>query len=61
MARKRRTGKALGERRRRAMQLHLAGFTQKETAEKVGLARTVVFRDLQLARDACRSGNSPRS
>ena len=34
MTRRRCTGKALAERRRRAMQLHLAEFTQEETAEQ---------------------------
>ena len=32
MAKKRCTGKVLAERRRRAMQLHLAEFTQEEIA-----------------------------
>ena len=41
------------------MQLHLAGFTQEEIAEKVGMHRSVVCRDLQSARDVCRSGDSP--
>ena len=59
MTRKRCTGKALAERRRRTMQLHLAGFTQEEIADKVGMHRSVVCRDLQSARDACRSGDSP--
>ncbi len=59
MTRKRLAGKALAERRRRAMQLHLAGFTQEEIAEKVGMHRSVVCRDLQSARDVCRSGDSP--
>ena len=59
MTRKRCTGKALAERRRRAMQLHLAEFTQEEIADKVGVHRSVVCRDLQSVRDARRSGDSP--
>jgi DNA-binding transcriptional regulator LsrR (DeoR family) len=47
MAKKRCTGKALAERRRRTFQLHLAEFTQEEIAEKVGVERPVVCRDLQ--------------
>ncbi len=60
-AQNRRTGKALAERRRRTMQFHLAGFAQEEIAEKLGMHRSVVSRDLQLARDVCRRGDSPRS
>ena len=59
MTQKRWTGKALAQRRRRAMQLHLAGFTREEIADKLGVERTVVCRDLQSARDVCRSGDSP--
>ena len=59
MTRKRRTGKALTERRRRAMRLHPAGFTEEEIADKLGVDRSVVCRDLQSARDARRSGDSP--
>ena len=59
MTRKRCTGKALAERRRRAMQLHLAGFTQEEIADKLGVDRSVVCRDLQSLRDTWRSGDSP--
>jgi hypothetical protein len=59
MTRKRRTGKALAERRRWAMQLHLAGFTQEEIADKLDVDRSVVCRDLRSARDARRSGDSP--
>ncbi len=59
MTRKRWTGKALAERRRRGMQLHLAGFTQEEITDKLGLARTAVCRDLQSFRDARPSGDSP--
>ena len=51
MTRKRCTGKALAERRRRAMHLHVAGFTQEEIAEKVGVHRPVVSRDLQSVRE----------
>ena len=51
--------KALAERRRRVFQLYVAGFTQEEIAEKVGMHRSVVCRDLQSARDVCRSGDSP--
>jgi hypothetical protein len=58
MTRKRWRAKALAERRRRAMQLHLAGFTQEEIADKLGADRSVVCRDLQSARDVCRSGDS---
>jgi hypothetical protein len=40
-------------------QLYLAEFTHEEIAEKVGMHRSVVSRDLQSARDVCRSGDSP--
>ncbi len=59
MTRKRLAGKALAERRRRTFQLYLAEFTQEEIAEKVGVHPSVVCRDLQSARDVCRSGDSP--
>ncbi|MGO8744562.1 MAG: hypothetical protein ACLQNE_01105 [Thermoguttaceae bacterium] len=59
MTRKRRAAKAPAERRRRPMQLHLAGLTQEEIAKKLGVDRSVVFRDPQSARDARRSGESP--
>ena len=59
MAKKRCTGKALAERRRRTMQLHLAEFTQEEIAEKVGVHRSVVCRDLQWIRDSICPGESP--
>jgi hypothetical protein len=59
MTQKRWTGKALAQRRRRAMQLHLAGFTREEIADKLGVERTVVCRDLQSFRDTWRSGDSP--
>jgi transcriptional regulator with XRE-family HTH domain len=59
MTRKRWTGKALAERRCRTMHLHRAGFTQEEIADKLGVARPVVCRDLQSFRDASRSGDSP--
>ena len=39
MTKKRRSGKALAERRRRTMQLHLAEFTQEEIADKLGVHR----------------------
>ena len=59
MTRKRCTGKALAERRWRALQLCLAGFTQEEIAEKVGRHRSVVSRDLQWVRDSACPGESP--
>jgi hypothetical protein len=37
---------ATAERRRRAFQFYLAGFTQEEIAEKVGVDRSVISRDL---------------
>ena len=40
-------------------QLYLGEFTQEEIAEKVGMDRSVVRRDLKSARDICRSGDSP--
>jgi hypothetical protein len=59
MTRKQCTGKALAERRRRAMQLHLAGFTQEEIAEKLGVHSSVVCRDLKWIRDSICPGESP--
>jgi hypothetical protein len=59
MARTRCTGKALAERRRRAMRLHLAEFIQEEIAEKLGVHSSVVCRDLQSLRDTWRSADSP--
>ena len=59
LTRKRWTGKALAERRWRTKQLHLAGFTQEEIAGKLGADCSVFYRDLQSARDVCRSGDSP--
>ncbi len=59
MTRKRCTGKALAERRRRAMQFHIAGFTREEIAEKVGMHRSAVCRDLQWIRDSSCPGESP--
>ena len=59
MAQKRCTGKALAERRRRAMQLHLAEFTQEEIADKLGVHSSVVCRDLQWIRDSICPGESP--
>jgi hypothetical protein len=41
------------------MRLHLAGFTQKKIADKLGVARTVVCRDLLSLRDTWGSGDSP--
>ncbi len=59
MARKRCAGKARAERRRRAMQLHLAGLTREEIAEKVGVHRSVICRDLHWIRDSSCPGESP--
>ena len=59
MARKRCTGKALAERRRRVFNFYVAGFTQEEIAEKVGRHRSVVSRDLQWVRDSACPGESP--
>ena len=59
MTQKRPHRKGLAQRRRRALQLHLAEFTQEEIADKLGVERPVVCRDLQSARDAWRSGDSP--
>ena len=59
MAKKRCTGKALAERRRRTMQLHLAEFTQEEIADKLGVHPSVVCRDLQWIRDSICPGESP--
>ncbi|MGO8752678.1 MAG: helix-turn-helix domain-containing protein [Thermoguttaceae bacterium] len=61
MTRKRCTGKALAERRRRAMQLHLAGFTQEEIAEKLGVYRSVVSCDLHGSAIPVAPGNPPTS
>jgi predicted transcriptional regulator len=51
MARKRWSAKALAERQRRAMHLHLAGFTQEEIAEQLGVERSMICRDLQPLRN----------
>ena len=59
MTRKRCTGKALAERRRRTFQLYLAGFTQEEIADKLGVHPSVVCRDLQWIRDSSCLGESP--
>ena len=59
MTKRRCTGKALAERRRRAMQLHLAEFSQEEIAEKLGVHPSVVCRDLQWIRDSSCPGESP--
>ncbi|MGO8751816.1 MAG: hypothetical protein ACLQNE_38225 [Thermoguttaceae bacterium] len=40
-------------------QLYLAEFTQEEIAEKVGVHRSVVCRDLQWIRDSSCPGESP--
>jgi hypothetical protein len=40
-------------------QLYLAEFTHEEIADKLGVDRSVVRRDLQSFRDVCRSGDSP--
>ncbi|MGO8749782.1 MAG: terminase gpP N-terminus-related DNA-binding protein [Thermoguttaceae bacterium] len=50
---------ATAERRRRAFQFYLAGFTQEEIAEKVGVDRSVVSRDLRSVREAVCPGESP--
>ncbi|MGO8747720.1 MAG: hypothetical protein ACLQNE_17245 [Thermoguttaceae bacterium] len=59
MARKRCTGKALAERRRCMFNFYVAGFTQEEIAEKVGVNPSVVCRDLQAFRDSICPGESP--
>jgi hypothetical protein len=59
MTRKRWSAKAMAEPRRRAMQLHLAGFTQEEIAEKVGTHRSIVCRALRWIRDSSCPGQSP--
>jgi hypothetical protein len=59
MAKKRCTGKALAERRRRTMRLHLAEFSQEEIADKLGVHPSVVCRDLQWIRDSICPGESP--
>jgi hypothetical protein len=59
MAKKRCTGKALAERRRRTMRLHLAEFSQEEIADKLGVHPSVVCRDLQWIRESICPGESP--
>jgi hypothetical protein len=59
MPRKRCTGRALAQRRRRAMRLYLAEFSQEEIADKLGIHRSVVCRDLQWIRDSICPGESP--
>ena len=59
MTRKRCISKALAERRRRTLQLHLAEFTQEEIADKLGVHRSVVCRDLQAFRDSICPGDPP--
>ena len=51
--------KALAERRRRVFNFYVAGFTQEEIAEKVGVHRSVVSRDLQWVRESACPGESP--
>ena len=51
--------KKLAERRRKEYQLHLAGYTQEEIADKVGVHRSVVSRDLQAFRDSICPGEPP--
>jgi hypothetical protein len=58
MPKRRWNSKALAERRRRAFQLYLAGFTQEEIAEKVGVHCSFVSRDLQSFRDSVCPGES---
>jgi hypothetical protein len=50
--------KKLAERRRRAMRLHLAGFTREEIADKLGVHTSVVCRDLKWSRDSSCPGES---
>ena len=51
--------KALAERRRRAFQFYVAGFSQEEIAEKVGVDRSVVSRDLRAVRESACPRESP--
>jgi hypothetical protein len=39
--------------------LHLAGFTQEEIADPLGVERSMICRDLQSLRDTWHSGDSP--
>ena len=59
--RKRWTGKALAEWRRRAMQFHLAGFAQEDIADKLGVDRSVVSRDLAVRPRRMAQRGFPRS
>ena len=59
MPKRRWNSKALAERRRRAFHFYLAGFTQEEIAEKIGVDRSVVSRDLQSVRESACPGESP--
>jgi IS30 family transposase len=59
MPKRRWNSKALAERRRRVFNFYVAGFTQEEIAEKVGMHRSVVSRDLQWVRDSVCPGESP--
>ena len=51
--------KALAERRRRVFHFYIAGYTQEEIADKVGVHRSVVSRDLQAFRDSICPGEPP--
>jgi hypothetical protein len=59
MPKRRWNSKALAERRRRAFQFYLAGFTQEEIAEKVGGDGSVVSRDPQSVRESVSPGEPP--
>jgi transcriptional regulator with XRE-family HTH domain len=59
MPKRRWNSKALAERRRRVFNFYVAGFTQEEIAEKVGVHRSVVSRDLQSVRESACPGESP--
>jgi hypothetical protein len=59
MPKRRWNSKALAERRRRVFNFYIAGFTQEEIAEKVGVDRSVVSRDLQSVRESACPGEFP--
>ena len=59
MSRKRCTGKAWPNGDGGRWQLYLAEFTREEIAEKVGVHRSVVCRDLQWIRDSSLPGETP--